>query len=223
MFCIHCGKQLPDNAAFCDQCGISTLPARPPVQDAPSAPAVPPAPPVAPVYIPVYPTPYPVAVPTQAEEKPKEPSMKWFRFLIYFFLFFNATGCIIDGVTTALGLEHENAALLYHTIPGLQAFEISFGALEVLLGAWGVFTRFRLAGRYRNGPKFLTVFFIASLAWEVLYIAGDIFFMPNMLNFTDPISLVSFVIDLLTTIAVPLILLLTNIVYFKKRTHLFTK
>ena len=210
MFCIHCGKQLSDDSAFCDQCGISTRPAQPPVQSTP---------PVMPVYPPVY----PVAVPVQVEEKPKGPSMKWFRFLIYFFLFFNATGCIIDGVTTALGLEHENAALLYHAVPGLQVFEIGFGVLEVLLGALGVFTRFRLSGHYRNGPKLLTAFFIASCAWELLYLVGNFIFMPGMYTFTDAYSILTMCWDITTTLAFPLVLLFTNLAYFKKRAYLFTK
>lgn len=206
MFCIHCGKYLPDNSAFCDECGKPTQPAVSAMQQTPPAP----------VYAPVY-------TPAPAPQEPKQPSMKWFGFLVIFFLFFNATSCIISGVTTALGLEHENAALLYHAVPGLQIFEILFGLLYVLLGAFGIVTRFRLSGRYRNGPQFLTIFFIASGAWEVLYLVGDILFAPGIYAISDALSLLSAISGIASSLALPLVMLFVNRAYFKKRQHLFTK
>ena len=233
MFCTNCGKPLPDDSAFCSRCGKSTAvrapaPAPPPVytpqqtyiapQPAPVAPQpAPVVPPAQPRYAPAQPyyaTPPRVAAP---------PSMKWFKFLINFYLFFNSTACIISGVAIALGLERENAALLYHAVPGLQLFEINIGVLYVLLGTFGVLTRFRLSGRYRNGPKFLAAFFIASSAWEAQYLAGNFIFTPNVFAFTDVFSVLSVSWDVVTTIGMPLALLFINLAYFKKRAFLFVK
>lgn len=191
MFCSQCGKYLTDDSAFCDQCGVPTQPIYPPV------------------------VPAPVAMP----QEPKQPSMKWFGFLIYFYLFASSTLCMLDGVLTLLGTHHENAALLYSVMPGLQALDISFGVMYVLLGIFGVLTRFRLSGRYRNGPKFLMIFFIADCAWRILFLVGSLLFQPLM----TPAIVVSEVLSEIISMAPSIVLLFVNLAYFKKRKHLFTK
>ena len=39
MVCTQCGLQLPDEAKFCQRCGVSTDPAVPPVRPAPARPS----------------------------------------------------------------------------------------------------------------------------------------------------------------------------------------
>ena len=198
MFCSQCGKYLPDDSAFCDQCGVATASAEP----------------VRPVSV------YPVAPPAPvAPAEPKQMSMKWFGFLIYFYLFASSTGCILSGVLTAIGTQRENAALLYSVVPGLQAFDICFGVMSVLMGAFGILTRFRLSGRYRNGPKFLAIFFIADCVWQVLFFVGDLLFQP-MLAWEAILTKAS---DAITGLAPSVVLLIVSLVYFKKRKDMFTK
>lgn len=78
MFCPNCGKNLPDNAMFCDGCGtrIAAAPVQPPVQPPVQAPVQPPvqAPVQPPVQAPVQP---PVQAPVYAPApayKPAQPN-----------------------------------------------------------------------------------------------------------------------------------------------------
>ncbi len=96
MFCTQCGTSLPENSAFCPQCGVKISPALsqapaapnpvpPPPQPVPSAPRpVAPTPqPVAPR--PAAPVPRPVAVPSPADKTPHKPA--WMAILGFIFSF----------------------------------------------------------------------------------------------------------------------------------------
>lgn len=178
MFCPNCGNNIDQSAKFCPNCGASIPVADQPLQPdiasfvSPSAPAAP-------------------ALP-----------MKWFKFLIYFGLWFGGIVNIISGISNLITKS------LY-----IETFIISkvLGIAMIVLGALGIYTRFRLAGFYKNGPQLLTLLYAGA---AVISFANGI-----IVSRFVPASLVSTI----ASIVVSVIMIAVNNVYFNKRSHLFTK
>lgn len=143
--------------------------------------------------------------------------MKWFKFIIYFQLFFSAIINLIMGVRCLSGslLYGEMASSLYASFPALQILDKVTGVVSLGLTVAAVFVRMRLARYRQNGPVcylgFLAVSLVVSLAYNIA--AGIIAyrFLPFNLGQT------------LVSAIVPLILIFVNAAYFDKRKDLFVK
>ena len=108
MYCRFCGKQIPDNAKFCSECGANLAPA-PSTAPEESAPAVPMASdvPTAPA-MPPQGTPDPAAA-IGVIATPQR-GMKWFKFIIYFQLWASLLSALIAAEKYFTGAYYEGYA-----------------------------------------------------------------------------------------------------------------
>ena len=144
------------------------------------------------------------------ETIPKE-KMGWHKFLIYFALWFAAIISLSNGISLLTGTVYgENAELIYEMFDGLKSIDSIYGIYSFAMVAFTIFTRFRLAGYYENGPKFLIAIYILNFASSFLYtmaqktIIPAEYFTPNFVN-----------------MFIPLVFAFINYKYYKEREHLF--
>ena len=188
MFCSNCGAQINDGAAFCSNCGAS-------IGATPNA---------APYDL--QPAPTPVAA---------QP-MKWFKFLIYFALFAGAALNALSGFRFLTGsLYGDEKELVYLIFSDLKTLDMIIGIGTLALAALGIFTRVRLAGYYKNGPKLLSLTYLGGAIVNVIYIIGVYVVLPEMV--TELIDMSSAISSIVTSVA----MIFVNKSYFAKRASLF--
>lgn len=152
------------------------------------------------------------AAPTQKAKRP----MKWLIFLNYFGLFFSALYTVFNGLIIITGNTYgvnSEKILIYALYPSLQTVDCVFGILNFAFAGFQIFTRFQLAGFKARGPKCLYACYGISLGLYLLYIiaassASAQNLQVNVSSITS--ALLGFVI-----------MLLSNMTYFKKRKDLF--
>ncbi len=140
---------------------------------------------------------------TETFEKPQMP-MKWFKFLIYFALFAGAVINIVNGISNLF-----SQSLFIEEVILNKTFAIA----TIALGAFGIYTRFRLAGFYKNGPQMLLYLYAASVTMSFVYGIAFISVFGNA----------SALIAAIPSIIVGCIMIGVNNVYFQNRSHLFNK
>ena len=138
--------------------------------------------------------------------------MKWYKFLIYFALFAGAVLNILSGIgTLSTALVPGDAQWVYDSNGALKAFDLFLGIATIGLGVLGIYTRFRLAGYYSNGPKLLLMTYGASAAIQLIYAIVVYMAVGGAVNLTSTI----------TSIVVSIIMIVLNKTYFDKRAHMF--
>lgn len=151
MYCRFCGKQIPDQAKFCPECGadLAPAPSAAPPESTPSFPAAPAAP-VEPA-MPPQGTPDPAAA-FGVIAAPRR-GMKWFKFIIYFQLW---AGMLVNLVTAGkyfTGAYYEgNAEMVYRVFPALQPLDIVMGVVCLALAVYAVVVQRALAKFRAKGP-----------------------------------------------------------------------
>lgn len=139
--------------------------------------------------------------------------MRWFSFLIYFSMFAGAFISVINAIMMFSGGHYQGqAALVYYTFPGIKTVDMLCGVLYLGLAVLYVVTRFSLAGYKSNGPKLLYASYVVSTIIEIVYavlVAGATSGEVNVIGSSIP-SIIS-----------TAVVLCLNVVYFKKRAHLF--
>ncbi|MBR3833169.1 MAG: hypothetical protein IKJ73_02530 [Lachnospiraceae bacterium] len=142
-----------------------------------------------------------------------ELGMKWYKFLIYFMLFFSCIGNIWNGINIFTGGHYDGQKdLVYRYYDGLQTVDMIMGVLSILLGVYALFVRFALADFKRVGPMMFIGIYVFSVVMNILY-ALMVMGVTVEFTFTDvysPISMITHVI-----------MISANYVYFKNRKHLF--
>lgn len=196
MYCPNCGSYNPDQAPSCGQCN-APLNASAPNANHPN-----------------YQQPY-YQQPTSAPATPELP-MKWFKFLIYFALFFGAIANIATGANTLTGKIYPNPDAVYSTYSGLQAIDIYMGVACFVLAAMGIITRFRLSGYRKDGPSFLIALYILTAVLNVLYVVAIVLFTSLSFNDLNTTTVI-------TSVITSAIMVVCNKTYFDKRKALFTK
>lgn len=199
MFCNKCGTQLAEGAVFCGNCGT---PVQQPAQQTPPQPAQQPQ------------TTYtPPSAPLQAE-----PSMKWFKFLIYFGLFAGAVINLINGIGLVTGSIYEDAKdLVYAMIEDLEAFDTIMGMFGIFLALMGIVVRFQLSGYKAKAPQAITALYVGVALFDLAYVIGLNSVLPEAI--LAEIDFSSSYGSLVGSAA----MIFVNYSYFKKRAHLFTK
>lgn len=192
MYCGHCNAPLEENAAFCSKCGT------PVAREAVQQPEI------------GYQPPQPDNTANPANALP----MNWFKFLIYFLLWAGAVLNVISGFSMITGMQYgEEAGLVYAFFEGLQMLDVFIGICTIALAGLGIYTRFRLAGFYKNGPKMLTMTYACGIAISLIYLIGAASIVSA--EVIDSSSIAS--------LAGSAVMIAINTVYFKKRAALFTK
>lgn len=211
-YCSKCGAQLGDEIQFCHNCGSKV-----------EAPAET----YAPVENVVYNAPiYGQQPPQNQFYTPAEPivqhPMKWYKFLIYFSLFFGALINFVFGfnyITGGIYFVQSNgefsADMIYGFYGGgLKALDVIYGILMIALAVFGIYARSRLAKYKSNGPMCIYVLFWAGAGLTLLYNIA-------LIAVTGLNSSEVFNAQVSGSIGVSVGMALGNYFYFKKRKDLF--
>ena len=201
MFCMKCGARMDDNAQFCSACGAARRSSTPaasvnPFGSQPSG--------------------------SQSFNAPakvsNDPPMKWYKFLIYFALFAGPILNLISGFNLITGSVYDGRAdYVYRVFDGLDTLDTFMGLGVLALAALGLYTRFRLAGFYSNGPKLLLWTYGMDAALSLIYIIGFSSVMPESVTNNMDLDLTSYFIG----IGVAVAMIFANKAYFDKRAYMF--
>lgn len=149
-----------------------------------------------------------------------ELGMKWFKFVIYCQLFLNALANIINGFRVMTGSHYDTTSkqldFIYNKFDGLKILDVSAGIFMVILGVLALITRFVLAGYKKHGPAMYIGLLIANIAICIIYVAGASFIVSSVVPGASSVPEYTYI-----TLVTNLTLLVLNIIYFKKRKHLF--
>lgn len=146
---------------------------------------------------------------------PSEHPMKWFKFLIWFFLWAAAALLAARGIGYFTGIAYKDgsgltADTVYGTFPGLRVWDKLYGAGLFLLGAFHIFTHFRLARFKSNGPVCLYLAYGLQAALAVV----------NAVTVAS-VTGVSGAAGAMASVLAAVVLIVLNRSYFKKRGELF--
>ena len=232
-FCPNCGTNVPDpNQQYCSSCN-APLVATPP-QSVASANFTPNTP---------YANPAPSAV------IPPQHSMKWFKFLIYFWLFFFALACIGNAITCfgmrntlvnqfvsafkGTGIRTNSVSEYLELLSGAHILYCICGIGYLIIGALAIVTRFSLAKFKANGPAFffghtigyLIVNFLTNVANNS---AVALFSKYISTKFTAAAAIAfkneaytNLLYSFIACVIVALVVMLPHKTYFKKRESMF--
>lgn len=158
----------------------------------------------------------PSSPPSASSDPLNDPrGMKWFKFIIYFQLFANAAVNGYSALTALIGTQYQGSAdLVYKSFPSLRAVDIAYGLVLLALAAFAVFTRMRLARFRRNAPLLYYILSIANTLDAVLYVL--------LVSLVSGVPVGDFDnLNLTVAVAVNLMMLVINLIYFGKRKDLF--
>ena len=207
-YCSSCGSQLNnENQQFCSNCGAK-LCADPAINEQNTVTSQTTYPQQQVMQNPIY----------QAQNINATPSMKWFKFLIYFLLFAGAAINLIFGFNYISGGIYEvqtdgkvTAEMVYSLFGGLKAVDVFYGIAMIIIGGFGIFTRFRLSKYRKNGPLFLYILYGAGAGLSLIYSIAVM-----------SISSVNQISTAVASVGISVALIILNIKYFGKRKNLFT-
>lgn len=153
--------------------------------------------------------------------------MKWYKFLINFMLFFSAALNAISGVQLIIGDQYRDgnvdmSGLVYSQFGALKTVDVVAGIVLIAFALFTLYTRSRLAGYCKNGPKMLLLMYILGFAYTVLYAAAVYITLASYgvsLNIVD--FLLTDGVTVLTTAVVDGVMFVINLEYFRNRKHLF--
>ena len=146
--------------------------------------------------------------------------LKWFKFLIYFALFFGAFYNFVMGMNYIMGTIYftqtngqVTADMVYVTYGNtLKMLDIFYGIVLLVIAALGIVCRFKLAKYKKDGPKFVYLLYIAALLSSVIYTIG----VAIITKASGTINLA-----FISGIIVQCIYLYANYKYFARRSELF--
>lgn len=153
--------------------------------------------------------------------------MKWYKFLINFMLFFSAALNAINGIKLIIGDQYRDgnvdmSGLVYSQFGALKTVDVVYGIVLIAFALFTLYTRSRLAGYCKNGPKMLLLMYILNFAFAVLYTAAVYI---TLASYGVSLSIVDFLltdgVTVLTTAVADGVMIVINLEYFRNRKHLF--
>lgn len=140
------------------------------------------------------------------------PGMKWHKFIIYFSLFVSALVNFSAGIQCVAGQQYgEDTELIYFLYDGLKALDFIYGLLLFGLAGYILFTRHQLARMKRSGPKLMEILCVLIVVLPLVYLClVTIITGINVFDFSAVTNLLS-----------SLVMSVINIIYYRKRRHLF--
>ncbi len=151
-----------------------------------------------------------------------ELGMKWFKYLIYFQLFFGAAEYLLQAVFMIFNFQNpfiQELFSLYYFEGDMRPVGVILGILWLMPAAMNLYARFELAAFKKGAPK---KYLIIVVATEVLTFANNLFVTLYKYMFFDKTEIViKVVMFILSAVIGSLIYIYPNYIYFKKRKHLF--
>ena len=141
--------------------------------------------------------------------------MKWHKFVIYFGLFFGALIDLILGISVISGMIYSRYGiepeLVYDVFSGLKTLDVAVGLCCIALAVFFLVTRFQLSGMKKRGPVCLYCIYALNFILSLIYVilASDIIGEPIYDG------------EIIAMLAAYLVMLVLNVVYYKKRESLF--
>ncbi|MBR0091634.1 MAG: zinc ribbon domain-containing protein [Lachnospiraceae bacterium] len=201
MFCRNCGANLNDNAAFCPSCRAAT--GQQQVVNAGTPYAFQPSIGMA------------NTTQQQYQQQQTELPMNWFKFIIYFQLFASCVVASISAITLITGAIWDGQGipsnLLYAMYPSLRIVCIIAGIVEIGVAVFSILCRQKLAGFQKGGPQFYWGLLATNIILSV--------FLTIALSSILGVAVIDSTIS--TQLVVGAVMLGVNVVYFRKRMHLF--
>lgn len=152
------------------------------------------------------------------ETSKPELGMKWFKFLIYFLLLFNAAEDLLDSVMMIFDIRHELWEMDYYFDGNLRWLGIFFGAAWIVTAAIQIYLRFELAKFKKDAPKKYIIFEILDSVLFLAYnLAGGIVSAGSDTETIIGVTVGSVIGASLGAFTY----IYLNIIYFRKRSHLF--
>lgn len=154
--------------------------------------------------------------PNQYQAACPQLGMNWFKFVIWVQLFITTITGVFNGYQIFTGAHYKlsdmRLEMLYDMYEGLQGIDSVIGISFMCLGAFALVTRFALAGFKKVGPVMYISLLAMVIVLNVIYVIAVDAIVDNI-QVTDSSIIVSIVIYVA--------LLICNIIYFRKRKHLF--
>ncbi len=151
-----------------------------------------------------------------------ELGMKWFKYLIYFQLFFSAAQYLLHAVCMIFNFQNRYTQELFNLNcfnRDLRPVGVILGILWLIPAAMTLYARFELAAFKKGAPK---KFIIIVVATQLLTFVNELFVTLYKYMFFDKMEIVLSVVTLILSAAIGgLIFIYPNYIYFKKREHLF--
>ena len=146
--------------------------------------------------------------------------MKWYKFLVYFFLWFGAVLNLINSINIFTGNVYRSQGvepgLAYMMFGGLKTFDIFRGILTLLLAFFIVLTAIWLLQYKRIGVTALLGMYIANAVISIISLVGEYLIVTAVV----PIEFqTATLIGVLIGVG---FMFVVNMIYFDKRRHLFT-
>lgn len=215
-YCAHCGNSANDDQQFCPSCGNAFPAAAQQPQYA------------APQY----------AAPQYAAPQ-AQLSMKWYNFLVKFALLFGVVCNLIGAILNFTGIT-----TMYNYLSNLPSFEVSdfvealfegelegffkggeelktcgivAGVLTLALCVLGVMAWSNLKSFSKKGITFLYATYAGAVAVNIVY---NIFYISALKELVGDSLKVDYS-GMIGTIAVYAVIIALNMIYFKKRAHMF--
>lgn len=193
MFCTKCGKKLEGNTAdFCPYCGARIENAN------------------------TYQQPYTY----QQMELP----MNWYKFVIYFLFFANAVINVIGAIgyfsgstTSALAEGMVSANWIYAMYPALRGLMYFMGIVALASAVLAIVGRQWMAHFDKRGIIALAVLYIIGIVSNVIYMVG----LMTIIQVGIGDLGVTAISSMIGSIVGGVVALVLNMIYFKKRAHLF--
>ncbi len=153
------------------------------------------------------------------ESSKPELGMKWFNFLIYFNLFFGALEDLLSAAAMIFDIRHEVLGMEYYFEGNMRWLGILFGILWIIIAAAVIYIRFDLAKFKKGAPKRYIIIEVIGSALFLLYsVAGMLFTASSGITAYIIGSAIGSVIG---SAIGTFVFAYCNVIYFKKRDHLF--
>ena len=149
------------------------------------------------------------------EERSKKTfGLGWHKFMIYFSLFAGAILNLSQGVQLIAGVQYGDLAeQVYNYYRGLKSVDVLYGCSLIVVAAFFVYTRFRLAAFKRGAPKLLTILYSCTILLTLLYLA-----------LVDSITGISMMdTSVISSIVGSVTMAVINVLYYKRRANLFVQ
>lgn len=144
--------------------------------------------------------------------------MKWYRFLVGPGLWIAGAVTLILGILTMVGIPYliqgYAPGTIYDNFPPLVVMDFAYGLILLALAAMFIVARFRLADFRKSGPRLVCIAYVLVILASVIYSAAS---GRVASGGTAPLITLTEISSILGMIAGVTL----NVIYFKKRTHLF--